>query len=40
MTHTKAVRIGFILIAIVLFLLTLHFGGGWLFETFKEMHGM
>ncbi len=40
MNQTKAVRIGLILVAIVLILLTLHLGGGWLVETFKEMHGM
>lgn len=40
MNRKKVVRIGLVLIVIVLVLLTLHLGGGWLIETFKDMHGM
>jgi hypothetical protein len=40
MNRKNVVRLGFIIIAIVAVLLTLHFGGGWAVETFKEMHGM
>ena len=36
----KAIQVGLLIFTVLLILLLVYVGGGWVIETFKEMHGM
>jgi hypothetical protein len=36
----RLMQVGVLILVLIALALTVHFGGGWAVDTFKEMHGM
>jgi hypothetical protein len=40
MNRKRIIQVGVVLLVIMVVALTIHFGGAWAVDTFKEMHGL